>query len=333
MEYTYLGRTGLKISRLCLGTMNFGPRTEEKDAFRILDMALDAGINYIDTANIYGSLHGTHENNHTGWTEEILGRWFAQGGQRRERVILATKVYCNMKDPAEGPNGDGNSAYKISRHIDGSLKRLQTDHIDIYQMHHIERHAPWAEIWPAFERLTNQGKILYTGSCNFAARHLVTAQYEAEKRNFLGLVSEQDKYNLVNRLPELEVLPAAKELGIAFLPWSPLHGGYLSGTMMNCHAGSRGAEEFAAHLSEAQKQQLLQYESLCTDIGESQADVALAWLLHNPGVTAPIIGPRTDRQLESALHAAEIKLSDDVLKELDRIFPGPGGEAPEAYAW
>lgn len=249
MEYTYLGRTGLKISRLCLGTMNFGPRTEEKDAFRILDMALDAGINYIDTANIYGSLHGTHENNHTGWTEEILGRWFAQGGQRRERVILATKVYCNMKDPAEGPNGDGNSAYKISR------------------------------------------------------------------------------------LPELEVLPAAKELGIAFLPWSPLHGGYLSGTMMNRHAGSRGAEEFAAHLSEAQKQQLLQYESLCTDIGESQADVALAWLLRNPGVTAPIIGPRTDRQLESALHAAEIKLSDDVLKELDRIFPGPGGEAPEAYAW
>ena len=171
------------------------------------------------------------------------------------------------------------------------------------------------------------------GSCNFAARHLVTAQYEAKKRNFLGLVSEQDKYNLVNRLPELEVLPAAKELGIAFLPWSPLHGGYLSGTMMNRHAGSRGAEEFAAHLSEAQKQQLLQYESLCTDIGESQADVALAWLLRNPGVTAPIIGPRTDRQLESALHAAEIKLSDDVLKELDRIFPGPGGEAPEAYAW
>lgn len=333
MDYTYLGRTGLKVSRLCLGTMNFGPRTAEKDAFRILDMALDAGINYVDTANIYGILHGSHENNHPGWTEEILGRWFAQGGQRRDRVILATKVYCNMKDPSEGPNGDGNSAYKIRRHIEDSLRRLQTDHIDIYQMHHIERHAPWTEIWAAFERLTLQGKIIYTGSCNFAARHLVTAQYEAEKRNFLGLVSEQDKYNLVNRLPELEVLPAAKELGIAFLPWSPLHGGYLSGSMLKNRANSRGAEEFAAGLTPFQLQQLAEYGKLCAELGETEADVALAWLLHNPYVTAPIIGPRTVQQFQSALHAMEISLSDDVLAELDRIFPGPGGQAPEVYAW
>ena len=333
MDYTYLGRSGLKVSCLCLGTMNFGPRTEEKDAFRILDMALDAGINYIDTANIYGTLHGSHENNHTGWTEEILGRWFAQGGQRRERVILATKVYCNMKDPCEGPNGDGNSAYKIRRHVEGSLKRLQTDHIDVYQMHHIERHAPWDEIWAAFERLTYQGKITYTGACNFAARHLVAAQYEAEKRHFLGLISEQDKYNLVNRLPELEVLPAAKDLGIAFLPWSPLHGGYLSGAMLKNKANSRGTDEFAAGLTEFQKKQLADYGKLCAELGETEADVALAWLLCNPYVTAPIIGPRTTKQFESALHATEIKLSDDVLAELNRIFPGPGGQAPEAYAW
>ncbi|WP_040210407.1 aldo/keto reductase [Clostridium polynesiense] len=333
MKYTHLGRTGLKVSKLCLGTMNFGPRTEEKEAFKILDRALDAGINYIDTANIYGSLHGQHADNHTGWTEEILGRWFAQGEQRRDRVILATKVYCNMHDETEGPNGDGNSAFKIRRHVEGSLRRLQTDHIDIYQMHHIERHAPWEEIWGAFERVINQGKATYIGSCNFAARHLVAAQANAEKRNFLGLVSEQDKYNLANRLPELEVLPATEELGIAFLPWSPLHGGYLSGSVLKNAANSRGAEEFGRNLSPEKHKQLEEYSALCRELGESEANVALAWLLANPRVTAPIIGPRTMKQLEDALHALEIELSDEVLQRLDEIFPGPGGAAPEAYAW
>lgn len=333
MKYTYLGRTGLKVSRLCLGTMNFGPRTDEKEAFEIMDRALEAGINFIDTANIYGSLHGNHANNHTGWAEEILGRWFAQGGGRRERVVLATKVYCNMHDEFDGPNADGLSAYKIRRHIEGSLTRLQTDHVDIYQMHHIERHAPWEEIWGAFESLVNQGKTIYIGSCNFGARHIAMAQAKAEKRNFLGLVSEQDKYNLVCRLPELEVLPAVHEMGIGFLPWSPLGGGFLSGNVLKAAANSRGTDEFSKNLTPEKRQQLEAYSELCKELGESEANVALAWVLANPLVTAPIIGPRTIKQFEDALHAVDIELSEEILKRLDEIFPGPGGESPEAYGW
>lgn len=330
MKYTYLGRTGLKVSRLCLGTMNFGPRTDEKEAFAIMDRALAAGVNFFDTANVYGNPN----NGHSGWTEEIIGRWFAQGGGRREKVILATKVYGDMNDENDGPNGPrGLSAYKIRRHIEGSLKRLQTDHVELYQMHHIERHAPWEEIWGVFEALVNQGKTDYIGSSNFAARHLAYAQAMAEKRNFLGLVSEQHKYSLVCRLPELEVLPAAQELGLGVIPWSPLGGGLLSGNVLNPVAGSERAAGAARNLTEAQRAQLEAYAQVCKELGESEANVALAWLLANPAVTAPIIGPRTLEQFENTLRAVEIQLSEDALKKLDGIFPGPGGAAPEAYAW
>lgn len=330
MKYTYLGRTGMKVSRLCLGTMNFGPRTGEKEAFAIMDKALESGINFFDTANVYGRSNGGH----AGWTEEIIGRWFQLGGGRRESVVLATKVYGEMDDKADGPNGErGLSAYKIRRHIEGSLKRLQTDHIELYQMHHVERRATWDELWGAFEALINQGKAYYIGASNFGARHLAYAQAAAEKRNFLGLVCEQHKYHLMCRLPELEVLPAAQELGLGVIPWSPLGGGLLGGHALAPEAGSRRAAQAAAGLTEGQRAQLAAYGKLCAEIGESESNVALAWLLHNPAVTAPIIGPRTMEQLEDALRAVEIKLSKDVLKKLDEIFPGPGGEAPEAYAW
>jgi len=330
MKYTYLGRTGLKVSRLCLGTMNFGPRTEEKEAFTIMDRALEAGINFFDTANVYGGGNGGHN----GWTEEIMGRWFAQGGGRREKVVLATKVYGDMNDVTDGPNGArGLSAYKIRRHIEGSLKRLNTDHIELYQMHHIERHAGWDEIWGAFEALVDQGKAYYIGASNFGARHLAYAQAAAEKRNFLGLVCEQHKYNLLCRLPELEVLPAAQDLGLGVIPWSPLGGGMLSGHVLKTVEGSQRASQAAANLTGAQRAQLEAYAKLCAEIGESESNVALAWLLHNPAVTAPIIGPRTSEQLENALRAVEIELSEEILKKLDGIFPGPGGYAPEAYAW
>lgn len=327
MKYTYLGRTGMKVSRLCLGTMNFGPYTEEKEAFAIMDRALEAGINFFDTANAYGGA------GHKGWTEEIIGRWFAQGGNRRERVVLATKVFSDMEDKNDGPNiGRGLSAYKIRRHLEGSLKRLGTDHIELYQMHHIERNVTWEETWGVFEALVNQGKTYYIGSSNFAGWHLVQAQAAAAKRNFLGLVSEQHKYNLLCRLPELEVLPAAQETGMAVIPWSPLGGGMLSGNVLNPLQGSRSAQRVAS-LSEQERSQLESYSGLCAEIGESESNVALAWLLANAAVTAPIIGPRTLEQMEDALRAVEIELPDDVLKELDRIFPGPGGKAPEAYAW
>lgn len=327
MKYTYLGRTGMKVSRLCLGTMNFGPYTEEKEAFAIMDKALEVGINFFDTANVYG---GT---GHKGWTEEILGHWFAQGGNRREKVVLATKVFSDMEDENDGPNtGRGLSAYKIRRHLEGSLKRLQTDYVELYQMHHIERNVTWEEIWGVFEALVNQGKVYYIGSSNFAGWHLVQAQAAAAKRNFFGLVSEQHKYNLLCRLPELEVLPAAQEMGMGVIPWSPLGGGMLSGNVLNPAQGSRG-EQRATSLSEQERSQLEAYSKLCAEIGESESNVALAWLLANPVVTAPIIGPRTLKQFEDSLRAVEIELSDDALKELDSIFPGPGGKAPEAYAW
>ncbi len=326
MEYTYLGKTGMKVSSLCLGTMNFGVATEEKDAFRIMDAAVDAGITFFDTANVYG----WGEN--AGLTETIIGRWFAQGGGRREKVVLATKAYGQMNDANDGPNDEpGLSLYKIRRHLEGSLRRLQTDHIELFQMHHIDRRTSWEELWGGFEAMVNQGKVDYIGSSNFAGWHLVKAQSAAEKRNFMGLVSEQHQYNLVNRNAELEVLPAALDYGLGVVVWSPLAGGLLGGSALNAEKGIRTSQGKVS--IERHRQQLEEYAMLCNELGESQANVALAWLLSNPAVTAPIIGPRTIEQLENTLRAVEIQLDQTTLDELDRIFPGPGGAAPEAYAW
>lgn len=325
MKYTYLGKTGLKVSRLCLGTMNFGSSTEEKEAFRIMDAAIDAGVNFFDTANVYGGIQ------HRGWTEEIIGRWFAQGGGRREKVVLATKVYGEMEHPVVDPNEQsGLSAFKIRRHLEDSLRRLQTDHIELYQMHHVDRNVSWDELWNAFQTHLNQGKIGYVGASNFAGRDLVKAQYEAQKHGLLGLVSEQHKYSLLCRLPELEVLPAAEEHGIGVIAWSPLDGGVLGGNL-NPKEGSRTSKQIQR--LEQLRPQLEQFSKLCKELGESEATVALAWTLVHPAMTAPIIGPRTLEQFEQALRVVEVELSDDTLAKLDEIFPGPGGEAPRAYAW
>jgi aryl-alcohol dehydrogenase-like predicted oxidoreductase len=323
MEYTHLGRTGLEVSRLCLGTMNFGPQTNEKDSFAIMDQSLEEGINFFDTANVYGWKIGE------GITEHIIGRWLAQGGGRRERIVLATKVYGRM---GERPNERRLSAYHIRRACEESLRRMQTDHIDLYQMHHVDRLTPWEEIWQAMEQLVREGKIIYVGSSNFAGLHIAQAQASASPRNFLGLVSEQSLYNLSERMIELEVIPACKAFGLGLIPWSPLAGGMLGGALKKAKESRRASE----HVQEAIKKhadQLKAYEALCKELGETPADVALAWLLSNPAVTAPIIGPRTMEQLQGNLHALEISLDEDVLAKLDEIWPGPGGEAPEAYAW
>ncbi|WP_372630063.1 aldo/keto reductase [Cohnella sp.] len=326
MKYARLGRSGLKVSKLCLGTMNFGVDTDEKEAFRIMDAALDAGINFFDTANIYGW------GKNAGRTEEIIGRWFAQGGGRREKVVLATKFYGDMSDETDGPNSEaGLSAYKLRRHLEGSLKRLQTDHIELYQMHHVDRNVSWDELWEAFGVAIHQGRIGYVGSSNFAGRDLVKAQYEAKASRTLGLVSEQHKYSLLCRMPELEVLPAAEELGIGVIAWSPLDGGLLSGHALKPVEGSKRAGN--PERVERHRAQLEAFGALCRDIGESDANVALAWTLVHPAMTAPIIGPRTLGQLEGALRVVDLELSDDVLKRIDEIFPGPGGSAPQAYAW
>ncbi len=323
MDFTTLGRTGLNVSRLCLGTMNFGPETDEKTSYKIMDAALDMDINFFDTANVYGWKLGE------GITEQIIGRWLAQGGGRREKLVLATKVYGRM---GEAQNEGRLSAYHIRRACEESLSRLQTDHIDLYQMHHIDRETPWEEIWQAMEQLVAEGKVLYIGSSNFAGWHIAQAQCTAQQRHFMGLVSEQSLYNLAAHSIELEVIPACESYGLGLIPWSPLSGGLLAGAMEKAKKGRRTKEHAQKQLDE-HGEQLEAYEALCREFGEQPADIALAWLLRNPVVTAPIIGPRTIDQLKGSLRALEIDLDPEFLTKLDTIWPGPGGTAPEAYAW
>jgi aryl-alcohol dehydrogenase-like predicted oxidoreductase len=323
VQYTQLGRSGLKVSRLCLGTMNFGPQTDEPDAHSIMDSALESGINFFDTANVYGG------SGHRGWTEEILGRWFATGGGRRERTVLATKLYGTMTDR---PNESKLSALNIRRALDDSLKRLQTDYIDVYQFHHVDRNTPWEEIWQAIDVAVQQGKILYSGSSNFAGWHIAQAQEAAARRHSNGLVSEQSIYNLLTRNIELEVIPAARQYGLGILPWSPLHGGVLGGVLKKEREGVRRTTGRAADTLRTHEDQIRQYEDFAGQLGHEPGDVALAWLLHQPAVTAPIVGPRTQDQLDAALCALDVALDAEALKRLDDIFPGHR-TAPEDYAW
>jgi aryl-alcohol dehydrogenase-like predicted oxidoreductase len=304
--------------------MNFGVDAPESDAFAIMDRALDQGINFFDTADVYGWKQGE------GVTEQILGRWFSQGGGRREKVVLATKVYGSMGD---WPNEERLSALHIRRACEGSLRRLQTDHIDLYQMHHIDRDTPWEEIWQAMELLVQQGKVIYVGSSNFAGWHIARANEVAARRNFLGLVSEQSRYNLLERSVELEVGPACAGYGMGLVPWGPLAGGALAGSGRRAGAPGRRAGRWAQELITKHGERLKRFEALCAELGHEPADVALAWLLQNPVVTAPIIGPRTPEQLDATLRAADVKLDTPTNARLDEIFPGPGKPAPEAYAW
>ncbi|MFD4226335.1 aldo/keto reductase [Streptomyces sp. NPDC058545] len=331
MKYTQLGRTGLEVSRLVLGTMNFGPQTNEADSHAIMDAALDAGVNFFDTANVYG----WGENK--GRTEEILGTWFAKGGERRDKVVLATKVYGNMA--AEGdawPNHHKLSALNIRRAVDASLKRLQTDHIDLYQFHHIDRATPVEEIWQAIDVLIQQGKILYAGSSNFAGWKIAQTNETAKRLGSYGLVSEQCLYNLAERRAEMEVIPAAQEYGLGVIPWSPLHGGLLGGVIRKEREGgaarSASGRSADALTNTTVRAQIQAYEDLLEKHGLEPGEVGLAWLLTRPGVTGPISGPRTREQLDSAVRAVDLELSDEVLAALDEIFPGPG-PSPEAFAW
>lgn len=323
MKYKNLGRSGLSVSRLSLGTMNFGTETDEATSHSIMDSALAHGINFIDTADRYGGI------GNWGTTEEILGRWFAKGEGRREKVVLATKLYGEM-DP--WPNNRGVSALHIRRACDASLKRMQTDYIDLYQMHHIDRTTPWEEVWQAMEVLVAQGKILYVGSSNFGGWHLAQAQAAAAPRNFMGLVSEQSIYNLVVRDVEREVIPAALHYGIGILPWSPLNGGLLGGVLKKERDGKRRLEGRSKDALDAIRPRVEAYEDFCAEIGHEPGDVALAWLLAQPAVTAPIVGPRTQAHLDSALRALDIELTQDHLAKLNEIFPGYK-TSPEDHAW
>jgi aryl-alcohol dehydrogenase-like predicted oxidoreductase len=323
MDYTHLGRSGLKVSRLCLGTMNFGPQTSETESFRIMDRALELGINFFDTANVYGWQTGE------GVTEQIVGRWFAQGGGRREKTVIATKLYGKM---GEWPNESRLSALHIRRACDESLRRMKTDHIDLYQMHHIDREVTWDEVWQAMEVLVQQGKILYVGSSNFAAWNIVQGNEIARARRFLGLVSEQSLYNLLQRSVELEVLPACQAYGLGFIPWSPLSAGLLAGSADGAKEGRRASENARKSL-EKHRTKVEAFERFAASVDIAPASIAMAWLLGRPGVTAPIIGPRSIAQLDQMTGALSVKLTGEMLQKLDEICPGPGNQAPEAYAW
>jgi len=330
MQYTQLGRSGVKVSRLCLGTMNFGSETGEADSCAIMDKALEMGINFFDTANSYGWEGRVWETPQiSGLTESLIGRWFAADRSRRDKVVLATKVYSWMHS---GPNGVGLSAYSIRQNCEDSLRRLQTDHIDLYQMHHVDRSCPWEEIWEAFQTLIRQGKVVYVGSSNFAGWDIATACQTAKANHLLGPVSEQSRYSLDVRTIELEVVPACRHYGLGIIPWSPLSFGLLGGVLKKHEEGRRTSAGIQKRI-ERLRPQLERWESLCDRLGHSPAQVALAWMLHNPVVTAPIIGPRTMAQLTSVENVHEIELDADTLTQIDEIWPGPGGEAPKAYAW
>lgn len=322
MEYNSLGRAGVKVSKLCLGTMNLAKLVDEKTSFAILDAAIDAGINFIDTADVYGGI------DQRGRTEEFIGKWMAQGG-RREKLVLATKVYGKM---GEGANDRGLSAFHIRSACESSLRRLKTDHIDLYQMHHIDRMTPWDEIWQAMEQLVKAGKITYNGSSNFAAWNIVEAQCTARARNYSGLISEQSLYNLSNRMIELEVIPACRKYGVGIIPWSPLAEGLLAG-ILNDSAGVRKKTEAVQKKLETHRKQVEEYESYCKSISKKPEAVAISWLLKNPAISSVIIGPRTVAQVNSLVENLQTTLSDNEINRIENIWPGPGGEAPEAYAW
>ena len=330
VTYKRLGRHGTLVSNLCLGTVNIGTLTSEKESFALMDRALEHGINFFDTADIYGL-------EQYGVSEETLGRWFAQGDGRRDAIVLATKVYKEFLKEGLRPEPNRQSpaigAVKIRRQVESSLHRLQTDVIDLYQMHHIDRECPWEETWQAFDTLVKQGKIHYVGSSNFAGWHIATACQEASRRNLMGLASEQTRYNLACRTPELEVIPACRHYGLGLLTYSPVHGGVLGGILQKPPKGGRREKSKYKEFLKKHRNQVEQYEALCKKLGEEPAVVAQAWLLHNPAVTSVIIGPRTLEHLESSIRATEITLDEETLKQLDEFWPGPGGEAPEAYAW
>ncbi|GBQ15431.1 aldo/keto reductase [Swaminathania salitolerans] len=328
MNYRKLGRTGLKVSPLCLGAMNFGDVTAEPDSFRIMDEALAAGINYFDTADVYGGPQTPDMEKGYGTSEEIIGNWFERSGQRNS-VVLATKFYQPM---GTGPNDRGLSAFHIREACEASLKRLKTDRIDLYQMHHSDMSVPQDELWQALDLLVAQGKILYVGSSNHAGWQIATTHLAAQARGSLGLVSEQSYYNLMERTVELEVLPACRHHGLGLVCWSPLNRGLLGG-VLHASANGRRARPDVKENIDRHRPQLERYESFCAGLGAPPAAVAMAWLRQNPVVTAPIIGPRTLEQLNAALDSLSLELSREDLATLDEIWPGPGGQAPQAYAW
>jgi aryl-alcohol dehydrogenase-like predicted oxidoreductase len=311
MEYVYLGRTGLKVSRFCLGTMTYGDwDLDEKTSLSIIDRVLDSGINFLDTADTYGK----------GTSEEIIGK--AVKG-RRDRVIVATKFKVRT---AEGPNGEGASRYRIMHQVEASLKRLNTDYIDLYQVHRPDPHTPLDETLRALDDLVKQGKVRYIGCSNFEAWRIVESLWVSDKMNLERFVTNQPSYSIFNRYIEQEILPASERQGLATLAYSPLDGGWLSGKyrvgqpMPENSRGERMDLESPANRDKLEKvEQLAQWaESRGVRLGQ----FALAWLLHRSSVI-PVVGIRNEKQLADNLKALEVKLSDEDIEQVNLLSPSP----------
>lgn len=322
MQYYRLGPSDIVVSAIALGTMNFGPLVSGDEADRMLSIALDRGISLVDTASVYGGPR-------RGTAEEYIGRWLAGSPIRRDQVVLATKVYFSTDETM----ADGLAPRNIVISCDQSLRRLRTDYIDIYQLHHPDLGQRWEDIAASLDMLITQGKIRSAGSSNFAAWHIAQFNERSIANEFPAtLIAEQSPYNLLERTVELEVLPACASYGMSFLAYSPLAGGVLGGQ------GNRGESARRRLSSVVQRQhemhaELHAYERLCLDLGESPACVGISWLLQRPQQCIPIVGPRTTDQLLQLLYASEYRLPPSALSRLDEIFPGPGGPAPQAYAW
>jgi aryl-alcohol dehydrogenase-like predicted oxidoreductase len=334
MRYTKLGRSNMTVSKICLGTMHFGTVTSDDESFRIMDKALEMGINFFDTANVYG------RDVYCGRTEEVIGKWFQHGSGRREQVVLATKVYGNMM-PTPPPNEEsGLSAYKIRKHASDSLKRLQTDHIDLYQVHHIDSRISLEEFWTTFDRLINKGDVLYMGTSNYPGWGLAKYQMYAWQHGMVGFVSEQCQYNLLSRFPELEVFPAARDFGIGIIPYMPLGGGLLTGKKKSTEGFRTRQVEKEYNMNLTNNKQLEDYSALCREIGEAEPIVAIAWVLSSPAISSAIVGPRTVEHLEGLDRAAELILQPEQIARLNKLFDinsgrplKPDAEAPAAFAW
>ena len=333
MKYTNPGKSNLRVSNICLGTMHFGKKTSEEEAIKIMDRALDMGINFWDTANVYPGP------GQRGISEEIIGRYFNARPGNRDRVVLATKVYGPMED-VDDPNYDRRvSSYKVRKHVNDSLERLQTDRIDLYQVHHFDRTITLEEFWGTFEKLVADGKVLYMGSSNFPGWGLAKFQMAAKQRGFMGFVTEQTMYNLLCRWAELEVLPAAQDMGIGVIPYMPLAGGILTGKGQS-ETDSRTASVENEYGISVSSEQIKAYQSLCSDLGESPVAVAIAWTLAHPTVSSAIVGIRTLSHMDDLERASELKLDEGTLARLDELFDvnrgrpiRTGKSAPEAYAW
>jgi aryl-alcohol dehydrogenase-like predicted oxidoreductase len=321
MKYRKLGNTGLSVSTLCLGTMTFGEADEnsfmhkvgcdEPTSHAILDRARDAGVNFIDTADVYGQ---------DGLSERVIGSWFAQGGGRREETVLATKFRFVMGD---GPNKSGAARYRIRACVEDSLRRLRTDHIDLYQIHMQDLDTPEDELIRALDDLVSAGKVLYVGCSNYAGWKLVDSLWRSRSQNRVGFVTQQMQYSLMERGVEREHAPIAREFGVGILPWSPLAGGFLTGKYRKGAAPPEGARldkwrsRYDGFDTERNWRTLEAVLAVAEETGATASQVSLAWLIHKPGVSSVIFGARSLEQLDGNLPAGDLSLSVDQMARLD----------------